>query len=74
METSRFIEITDEELIESTEEQENQNTKRKTVYDVELVKSFIQTSNPGLLGSTSLHKFSPQVLNDLLSKFDHLWH
>ena len=29
METSRFVEITDEELIEFVEEQENPNTKRK---------------------------------------------
>ena len=69
METSRFVEITDEELIELVDEQENPNTKRKTAYDVELFKSFIQISNPGLLGSTSLHELSPQVLNDLLSKF-----
>ena len=69
METSRFVEITDEQLIEFVEEQENPNTKRRTAYDVELFKSFIQTSNPGLLGSTSLHELSPQVLNDLLSKF-----
>ena len=68
METSRFVEITDEELIKFVEEQENPNTKRKTAYDVELFKSFIQTSNPGLLGSTSVHELSPQVLNDLLSK------
>ena len=69
METSRFVEITDEKLIEFVEEQENLNTKRKTAYDVELFKSLIQTSNPGLLGSTSVHELSPQVLNDLLSKF-----
>ena len=69
MEISRFIEITDQELIESEEEQENQNTKRKTAFDVELFKSFIQTSNPGLLDSTSLHEHSLQVPNDLLSKF-----
>ena len=69
METSRFVEITDEELIEFVEEQENPNTRRKTAYDVELFKTFIQTSNPGLLGSTSLHELSPQVLNDLHSKF-----
>ena len=68
METSRFIEITDQELIESEEEQENQNTKRKTAFDVELSKSFIQTSNPGLLDSTSLREHSLQVPNDLLSK------
>ena len=69
MEASRFVEITDEELTEFVEEQENPNTKRKTTYDVELFKSFIQTSSPGLLDSTSLHELSPEVLNDLLSKF-----
>ena len=69
METSwsRFVEITDEELIEFVEEQENTNIKRKTAY--ELFKNFIQTSNPSLLCSTSLHEFSPQVMNDHLSKF-----
>ena len=45
------------------------NTKRKTAYDVELFKSFILTSNPGLVGSTSRHELLPQVLNDLFLKF-----
>ena len=69
METSwsRFVEITDEELIEFVEEQENTNIKRKTAYV--LFKNFIQTSNPSLLCSTSLHEFSPQVMNDHPSKF-----
>ena len=69
METSRFVEITDEELNEFIEGRQNPNTKKKTAYDVELFKRFIQTSTPGLLDSTSLHELSPQVLNDLLSKF-----
>ena len=33
---SRFVEMTDKKLIEFVEEQENPDTKRKTVYDVEL--------------------------------------
>ena len=41
METSWFVEIRDEELIKFLEEQENPNTKRKTVYDVELFMSII---------------------------------
>ena len=60
---------TAEKLIKFVEEQENTNTKRKTVYDVELFKNFIQTLNPGLLDSTSHHELSPQVLKDHLSKF-----
>ena len=48
METSWFVEIRDEELIKFLEEQENPNTKRKTVYDVELFNNFIQKSNAGL--------------------------
>ena len=55
METSRFFEMTDEELIEFVE-QENLNTKKITAYDVELSRNFIRTSNPGLLGSTSCHE------------------
>ena len=35
---SRFVEITDEAMIEFIEEQENTNTKIKTAYDVELFK------------------------------------
>ena len=66
---SRFVKSTAEELIKFVEEQENTNTKRKTVYDVELFKNFIQTLNPGLLDSTSHHELSPQVLKDHLSKF-----
>ena len=61
METSwsRFVEITDEELIEFVEEQENTNKKRKTAY--ELFKNFIQTSNPSLFCSTSLHKLNSSL-------------
>ena len=34
METCRFVEITDKELIEFVEEKENPKTKRKTTYEV----------------------------------------
>ena len=54
METSRFVEISDEELNEFIEGRQNPNTKKKTAYDVELFKRFIQTSSPGLLDTTSL--------------------
>ena len=68
MGTSWFVEIREEEVIKFVEEQENPNTKRKTVYDVELFNNFIQTSNAGLLSSpTSFYELSPQLLND------HLW-
>ena len=56
METSRFVEITHEELNDFIEGQQNPNTKKKTVA---LFKRFIQASNPGLLDSTSLHELSP---------------
>ena len=54
---SRFVKSTAEELIKFVEEQENTNTKRKTAYDVELFKNFIQTSNPGLLDSNLIMSF-----------------
>ena len=38
METSRLFEITDEELVELVEEQENPNTKKITAYALELFK------------------------------------
>ena len=41
MDTSWFVEIRDEELIKFLEEQENPNTKRKTMYEVELFNNFI---------------------------------
>ena len=48
MGTSWLVGIREEEVIKFVEEQENPNTKRKTVYDVELFNNFIQTSNAGL--------------------------
>ena len=69
MEASRLVKITDDELNKFIEGRQNTNTKKKTAYDIELFKRFIQTSTPDLLNSTSLHELSPQVLNDLLSKF-----
>ena len=69
METSRFVQISDEKLNKFIEGRQNPNTKKKTAYNVELFKRFIQTLTPGLLDSTSLHELSSQVLNDLLSKF-----
>ena len=63
---SRFVEITDEAMIEFVKGKENTNTTMNTAYDVELFNNFIQTSNPDLLGSTSLHELSPHVLNDYL--------
>ena len=72
MEASRFVEITDEELNEFIKGRQNQNTKKKTAYDVELFKRFIHTSNPGLLDSTSVDELSPQILNDRPFEI-HLW-
>ena len=43
METSWFVEIREEELIKFVEEQENPNTKRTTVYDVELCNNVIHS-------------------------------
>ena len=74
MGTSWFVRIRDKELINFVEEQENPNTKRKTVYDVELFNNFIQTSNAGLLSSpTSFHKLSPQLLNYHLWRWKKRW-
>ena len=72
METCRFVEITDKELIEFVEDKENPNTKRKIrprTKSIVIQKNFIQTSNSDLLGSTTLHELSPQVLKNRLSKF-----
>ena len=61
MGTSWFVGIREEEVIKFVEEQENPNTKRKTVYDVELFNNFIQTSNAGL----------QLVLQHLFTSFHH---
>ena len=52
METCRFVEITDKELIEFVEDKENPNTKRKIrprTKSIVIQKNFIQTSNSDLL-------------------------
>ena len=70
----RFVDVTDTELTQFLEEQENPNTKRKTAF-IESFRCFIQTViHADLLSSElhpSIHKLSPTAtsLNKLLSKF-----
>lgn len=69
MASNRFVDITDGELNEFLEKQENENTKRKTSYDVELFKAFVQKNHADLLQDRLIHELQPSVLNELLSKF-----
>jgi integrase len=60
--------MSDDELTEFVNKQENVNTKRKTAYEIQLFREFIQAANLELLSSTSIHELSAADLNDLLSK------
>ena len=39
---SRFTSISDEEVKEFTEKRENENTKKKTLYDIKISKNFLK--------------------------------
>ena len=51
------IDISDADLNDFVEKQENVNTKRKTIYDIQLFDEFIQAASPEL-SSSSIHELS----------------
>ena len=60
----RFVDVTDTELTQFLEEQENPNTKRYMAY-IELFRCFIQTVNPcrfARFQTTSIHFYSSSCI------------
>ena len=66
----RFNEIKEKDIDEFNEAEENQNTKRKTELDVNLIHSYIATEAVSHLnGPPRMEELSPSELDTYLSKF-----
>ena len=62
----RFANITDNDVDALISNQENENTKKKTRYDLKIVKAYLLEVHNG---SRDLHAIPPDELNLLLSQF-----
>ena len=68
--SKRFNEINEKDIDEFNEAEENQNTKRKTKLDVNLIHSYIPTEAISHVnGPPRMEKLSPSELDTYLSKF-----
>ena len=55
---ARFVTVTDEDIHLFSEEQENENIKRKTFYDIKVFFEFLQSENE----ARNIHEIPPKVL------------
>ena len=68
--SSRFKEINEKDVDEFNETEENQNTKRKTELDVNLIHSYIANEAGGHVNRPpKIEELSPSQLDTYLSKF-----
>ncbi len=68
--SSRFNEINEKDVDEFNETEENQNTKRKTELDVNLIHSYIANEAGGHVNRPpKMEELSPSQLDTYLSKF-----
>ncbi len=68
--SSRFNEINEKDVDEFNETEENQNTKRKTELDVNLIHSYITSEAGGHINRPpKMEELSPSQLDTYLSKF-----
>lgn len=64
----RFLKLNDDDVESFIEEEENQNTKRKTLQDIALVNAFIEKETEASQ-PIAIERLSPQQLDSYLSKF-----
>ena len=63
---SRFIDVSKDDVDELIAQQENENTKKKTMYDLNIVLKFLRDVRKE---ERELEKISPEELNVHLSEF-----
>ena len=63
---SRFIDVSKDDVDELIAQQENENTKKKTMYDLNIVLKFLREVRKE---ERELEKISPEELNVYLSEF-----
>ena len=62
---ARFVTVTDKDIDSFSEEQENENTKRKTFYDIKVFLEFLHSENE----ARNIHEIPPKELNNFAKKF-----
>lgn len=65
LEMARFVTVTPEDIQSFSTEQENENTKRKTFYDIMVFLEFLNTENE----TRNIHEIPPNELKVLAKKF-----
>ena len=65
---SRFASISDEEVKEFTEKLENENTKKKTLYDIKVIKVFKEYLN-ACDKKREIEDVTPVELREIIKKF-----
>ena len=62
--TSRFASISDEEVKEFTEKLENENTKKKTLYDTKVFKEYLDACDE----KREIEDITPVELQEIIKK------
>ena len=62
---SRFASISDEEVKEFTEKLENENTKKKTLYDIKVFKEYLDACDE----KREFEDITPVELQEIIKKF-----
>ena len=62
---ARFVTVTDKDIDSFSEEQENENTKRKTFYDINVFLEFLHSENE----ARNIYEIPPKELNNFAKKF-----
>ncbi|CAH3122488.1 unnamed protein product [Porites lobata] len=62
---SRFASISDEEVKEFTEKLENENTKKKTLYDIKVFKEYLDACDE----KREIEDITPVELQEIIKKF-----
>ena len=61
---TRFVKVTDEYIKSFSEQQENENTRKKTLYDLRIFKEFLLTEQK----NREIHTIPLKALQDLAVK------
>ena len=62
---ARFVAVTDKDIDSFSEEQENENTKRTTFYDIKVFLEFLHSESE----ARNIHEIPPKELNNFAKKF-----
>lgn len=62
---ARFVKVTDEYIKSFSEQQENENTKKKTLYDLRIFNEFLLSEQE----NREIHTIPPKELQDLVVRF-----